>query len=299
MEKIPIINPKTYKPIRDRLYKERVLMRVLHEDSFRICFKRDVSKKFFGMMTDLYAKDRLFRTNTIISVSGLTGSGKSIAIMSVALYTCPKWTQENMKFFDQELLDLLGDDVPEDTLIIRDENPAKAIYGEGSNRLESQIDVIGDTCRKHGLSIFFIEPEFKKYDIAKWYLETIDMGSGLDFNGKERRVVRVGLREPKTERFVGSVLIPVVDDNNKEWVKYNERKDIFIKEVLKSDYKGSKLDYEEIAQDLINEIDLSVYNTKAKRKLIVKKKFPSITIGEMNTILGWIEIQLLENKSNK
>lgn len=217
-------------------------------------------------------------------------SGKSLCMLSLAKLTCPNWTEKNMKFFDQELLDLLSDNVPEDTLLVRDEEPSKAIYGLGSMRIDNQIDVVADTCRKHGLSLIFIEPEFKKYDIAKWYLETIDMGSAINEKGERIRVNRLGLREPTTMKFIGGVYIPIVDEDDLDWVAYNERKDEFIKSVLKAEFNGAKMDYEEVARKLLDEMDLAIYKTKLKKELYVRKKYPNLTNQEIKMILASMDI---------
>jgi len=284
MKKIKRLDPRLYKPILDPLYFDRMTMRLLREPSFKLCFKRDVSHKFFTMMEDLYDKKRIFRTNTILQVSGLTGTGKSISCLTIGKKFCNNFKEENIKFFDQQIIQLLKKGELQDTIVIRDENPSKGVKGLGSNRIDSQIDVIGDTTRKKGLSLIFIEPEFKRNDIAKWYLETIDMGV-IEQEGVTYRVNRIGVKEPSTLMYIGSIYLHILDDEDPDWVAYNERKDIFIDGVLDENYHGAKMDYNKVAEELMETMDLNIYKNKKEKKLFVLKKYPNLTLGEIDMIL--------------
>jgi len=278
-----------YNPIKDNMYRDRMEVRVRQEDSFRYCFRRNISDNFFKDLENLYAKDRLFRTNTIIQVSGMTGGGKSIGVISLAKKICSNFNQKtNVKFYDQELLDEFKNK-PKDTIMIRDESPSKGVFGMGSTRIENQLSVVGDTARKNGLSLIFVEPEFKQNAIAKWYLETIDMGS-VTRKGKVHRVNRFGVKEPKTETFLGCVLLEVLPETDPDWIAYNKRKDKFIKEVLDADFTGAKMDYEQVAIDIVAEMDLDIYKTLKEKKLFVLKKYPSYTSQEVDMILTAVKI---------
>ncbi len=291
-KKLIRINPKTYKPIKDRMYEDVMRMRIFKEESFKLCFKRDVSDKFFGMMEDLYKKDRIFRTNTILQLSGGTGSGKSLVGMTLAKKTCSNFKEENMKFYDQEIIESLDENI-QDNIIVRDEATGKGVFGMGSTRIDGQMDVIADTTRKKGLSLIFIEPEEKLNKVAKWYLETVDMGSAI-YKGKEIRVNRIGIKEPKTMFFIGSIYLHVLDEDDPGWMAYNKRKDEFIDSVLNNDFKGSKADFEQIALDILDEMDTDVYRTKNEQKLFVLKKYPNYTSGEIEMILSALKIAIRE-----
>jgi len=284
---------KDYVPIKDKMYADRMWVRVYKEPSFKLCFKRNISDNFFTDLESLYSEDRLFTTNTIIQVSGMTGAGKSVCVISLAKGMDKNFNQlKNVKFYDQELLDEFKNN-PKDSVIIRDENPAKGVFGMGSTRIENQLEVVGDTARKNGLSLIFVEPEWKKNDIAKWYLETIDMGS-VTIKGKVHRVNRIGVKEPHTELFVGCILLGIIDEDDEDWVAYNLRKDKFIKEVLDADFSGAKMDFEDIATNILEEMDLSIYKTMKEKKLFILKKYPSYTNQEIDMILT--AVKLLEKK---
>lgn len=280
---------KDYVPIRDEMYRDRMWVRVFKEPSFKLCFKRNLSNRFFNDLERLYADDRLFTTNTIMQVSGGTGTGKSIGVISLAKGIDKNFEQEkNVKFYDQELLDEFKNK-PKDSVLIRDENPAKGVFGMGSTRIENQLEVVGDTARKNGLSLIFVEPEWKKNDIAKWYLETIDMGT-VEHKGKLIRVNRIGVKEPHTEMFIGSILLEILPEDDPDWVAYNKRKDKFITEVLDADFTGAKMDFEDIASSILAEMDLDIYKTMKEKKLFILKKYPSYTNQEVDMILTAVKL---------
>jgi len=281
---------KEYVPIKDKMYKDKMWARILQEPSFKLCFKRNISDSFFCDLEKLYTKDRTFITNTILQVSGETGSSKSLNVISLAKKIDKKFSQEtNVKFFDNELLKEFEKD-PQDTVLIRDESPNKGIFGMGSTRIENQLSVVGDTARKRGISLIFVEPRFKRNDIAKWYLETIDIGS-VKRKGKTYRVNRLGIKEPKTEMFLGCILLEVLPEDDEDWIGYNKRKDKFINGVLGSDFTGAKMDYVKVAEDLLDEMDTEVYKTIKEKKLFILKKYPNYTNQEIEMILTAIKIQ--------
>lgn len=288
------INFKNYKPIRDGMFIHKLKVRIFREPSYINCFKINITKDFFETLYNLFDENvDAFTSNTIIQISGLSGTGKSIGAMSLAKITCPTFSEKYMYFFDQQIIDS-SKTIPPKNYAIRDENSGKAIYGQGSNRLSSQIKVIADSCRKFGLSLIFIEPEFKLNSVAKWYLETIDMGN---IDGK--RFVRMGVKEPSTLMFIGCVFIPVVDENDKDWVDYNNRKDFYIDNVMSGEFKGSKIDLKDEADKILEEIDEEIYRTYKEKMFYITEKYPNLTTGELQSIMIALKIRQNEKRKSK
>ena len=288
------INFNNYNPIRTKMFEHKLKTRIQRESSFINCFKKNLTLDFFDEMFDLYdQKTHKHTTNTILQVAGLSGTGKSIAVLSIAKLVCPSFNQENIYFFDQQIIDNVKK-LPLGTFAIRDENPNKSVFGTGSSRTGFQIETIADTCRKRGLSLIFVEPRFALNGICKWYLETIDYGSvdGVRF-------VRMALRDPSTLLFIGSVFVPIVDEDDSDWVNYNDRKDEFMSGVVSGEYKGAKLDYESEAESILEEIDEDIYRTKKEKMFYVTQKYPNLTSGEIKNIMTAISIKERENLAEK
>ena len=285
------IDYKNYEPIRTNMFIHKLKVRLQKEPSFIMCFKRNLTYDFFSEIFGLFEKkENGFVTNTIIQVSGLSGTGKSIAVLSLAKLTCPIFKEEHIYFFDQNILDNLSS-LPMQAFAIRDENPNRSIYGMGSNRMGNQIETVADSCRKFGLSLIFVEPRFTINNVAKWYLETIDFGS---IDGE--RFVRMGVREPTTLMFIGCIFVPIVDEDDYDWVAYNERKDSFISGVMAGDFSGAKIDMKGEADKVISEIDEEIYRTKKEKMFYITEKYPNLTTSELKNIMIAIDIRQRETR---
>jgi hypothetical protein len=281
---------KDYEPYKDELYRDRMILRIKANKSFKLVFKRNRTRQFFSLITNIVNPDFQFTQNIILSLSGLTGTGKSIVMLSMGKVLFPHFSWKNIMFFDQEILDN-AHKYPKNTLIIRDENPAKAVFGQGSTRTAGQLSVMAETCRKAGLNLAFIEPEFAENGITKYYLETVDMDL-------KRRITRCALMDGYTKQFIGAVFIPVVPEDDEDWVKYNEYKDEFIEKVKKGDYSGSKLDYRSIAQECLDDEEFYKYRNKTEKKAYLVQKYPNYTSGEIETILALINVITREGEAN-
>src|SRR6056297_512197 len=99
-------NFKNYVPIRTPMFEHKLRIKLQKDPSFYVCAKKNLTIDFFEEMFDLYSKKiHKHTTNTILQVAGLSGTGKSIAVLSLAKTVCPSFKQENIFFFDQEILD--------------------------------------------------------------------------------------------------------------------------------------------------------------------------------------------------
>jgi hypothetical protein len=231
------------------------------------------------------------------SVSGNTGlfvtdnymvthnSGKSSVGISLATMTIPeRFSDKNICFFDQEILDL-APKLPRDSFIIRDEGVDKATFGVGSQRTSRQLQVLAETCRKAGLNLIFIEPEFRVNEIAKYYLETIDMDI-------KNRLTRVAIRDSYTKQYMGAAYVPILPKTHPTWVKYNQTKDAFIRSMMEGNMGGAKADYEDIAKTIASEIDLDRFSKAADRLTYIQLKHTNMTNQEHKILHRLLEMEL-------
>lgn len=275
---------KDYEPYKDKFYKIRMLFKLKMSPTFRNVFKYDFTDKFDDYMKNIVDSDFQFTQNTILSLSGMTGTGKSMVAMTIGMKYFKGFTYKNMYFYEHDILDN-AQSLPKNCLVVKDENPQKAIFGVGSIRTSQQFTVLSETARKHGLNIILVEPEFRPNGVSKFYLETVDM----DIN---RRVTRVAMIEPTTLKYMGALYIKIIPESNKEWVLYNKMKDRFIKSIMESNYGMGKTDFNEISEKLTSAPELDICKNKTERKSIIYLKYPNLTTSEIKIISDLLEIKL-------
>lgn len=272
-----------YEPFKDELYIANIKEMLEQNHSFRKVLKIDYTDRFLSMLKGITSvATKGFNINTVLSISGGTGQGKSSLVFSLGLMYFPNFTHENVFFFDQQIIQS-AHKFKEHDLIIRDENPDKATFGQGSTRTSGQLTLLVETCRKASLNLALIEPSFQANDITKWYLHTVDQ----DLN---KRITRCGLIHPETQRYIGCVCIPIMAEDHPEWVKYQARKDAFVKAMKSGDFTGSKLDYNSVAKDCIDDEDFYKYRNVKEKKAYLITKYPNYTSGEIDTILSLINV---------
>lgn len=284
MVKINILGKKiTYESYKDELYYDNMTLRLINDSTFKRVLMRDCTDKFISSMKKVVDPNHLHEMNSIWSMSGLTGTGKSIAVMSLLKLIVPsRFSYKNFCFFDEEILEL-AKEVPRDSFIVRDEGTQKGVFGVGSTRQSAMLSLITEVSRKRGLSLCFIEPTEKPNDIVKWYLETIDMDI-------ENRITRVALKEPRTMQYVGAIYVPVLPESDPDWINYNLRKDKFIEDTTEGKMTGAKSDPLSLAKQIFEEVDTELYRTKKERKAFTIQKYPTYTSGEIELILTHLEI---------
>jgi len=255
----------------------------MNDKTFIRVFQNDVTDKFFKELSDVVDPTILHTMNSVISVYGGTGTGKSIIVMSILKKVIPeRFSYKNMCFFDSQILNM-AKKLPKDSFIVRDEGVDKAIYGVGSQRTSRQLQVLTETCRKAGLSIVFIEPEFRDNELSKYYLETFDMDV-------DNRLTRVAVRDNVTKQCIGAIYVPVLPEDDEDWVRYNEIKDQFIEDMKAGKLKESKEDYKSMAQELVKKIDLDLFSKKKERLAFIRTELPTLTNAEVDMVATFVEI---------
>jgi hypothetical protein len=288
MVKINILGKEyNYQAYKDNMYDINIMNRLKQNISFKIVFKYDLTNRLMKDFKNIIDPNHRFSQNFIINLFGETGSSKSMTAISLGLQMFEDFTSHNVFFFDQQILDNVHK-FDRDSFIIRDENPQKAIKGVGSSRTAQQITVLAETCRKYGLNLCFIEPDLVNTGITKYLFETVDID---DVN----RITRLAVIDRRSFNYLGGFYVKVVDDNQKEWVRYNEVKDKFIEDMRYGKMTGAKSNPKEIAEDIMNEIDFEIYKTKKEKKAYIINKFPTYTMGEIDLILTNLEILIKEN----
>jgi ABC-type dipeptide/oligopeptide/nickel transport system ATPase component len=284
MAKVTIFGEEIeYKPYYDKLGMHKLKIRLANDKTLTRAFKYNLTDPFFESLKNIVNPKFHHEENSVLSVYGLSGTGKSQAIMSICKIATPdRFTYKNMCFFDSHVLKLASQ-VERDTFIVRDEGVDKAVYGVGSQRTSRQLQVMVETCRKYGISPVFIEPEFRRNEMAKQYLETLD----IDY---ENRITRLILREPSNLTCIGSIYVPVLANDDKDWVQYNLVKDKFISDMREGKLKESKEDYRTLAKNVLEKMDLEVFRRKKDRLNFIRVEFSNYTNSECDIIATFVEV---------
>lgn len=274
-----------YIAYKDPLYMDRLAIKLSNNKSYLRLFRRNLTDNFYNMLKQTVDPKHHHEQNIIICVFGQTGSGKSSVAMAICKNTTPdRFSYRNMCFFDMQVIKMASE-VPRDSFIVRDEGVDKAVYGVGAIRTSRQLQVLTETCRKFGLNLVFIEPEFRVNELAKYYIETWDMDM-------DNRITRCALIEATSKQCIGALYIPVLDENDDDWLVYNKIKDKFIEDIKAGKLTEGKEDYREIAKKMYSMIDFELYDTKGKRKTLIRAEYPSLTIGETQMIADFVEVML-------
>ncbi len=269
------------------MYMETLKVRLATTPSYVNIFRYNLTDKFIASLRRIVNPQIFAEQNMILSVSGTTGSGKSRAIISLCKMLTPdRFSYKNVCFFDQQVLDR-AKEVPRDSFIVRDEGTDKATFGIGSMRTSRQLQVMAETCRKYGLSLIFIEPEFRENEIAKYYLEVVDVCP-------EHEITRLALRDTKSLRYLGAVYIKVVPEDDPDWIEYNKRKDKFIVDVRSGKFTDAKMDYRKIGYDLADKTDIELFPHKKDRMALIRTEYPNLTGEECKLIQTFLEARLKE-----
>lgn len=279
-----------YRPYMDELYENKMLLRIYQNRSLKRVFvpQFNLTNKFIMDMRNIVNPDHLFRTNSVWSVNGESGSGKSMTVLSLLrLILRKRGVWQLFCFTDKQMLDL-ANEFGKDIFLVRDED-IKSIYGEGSHRTSMQLETMIETCRKAGLSAVFIQPQELQVGVAKYYLETVDMDI-------HNRITRLALKEPQTMKVMGAIYVPVIPESDDDWIEYNKLKDQFIERMRQGNIDDTKIDLNACVAKVMEHEEFEQRRTKGERKILVQQCFPNYTIGEIKTIATLMEIRLRQQE---
>jgi len=170
------------------------------------------------------------------------------------------------------------------TFIVRDEGVGKAVLGMGSTRTSQQLTVLTETTRKFGLSLVFVEPEFRENELAKYILEVVDICP-------EHRLTRVAVKDKYTQRYLGAIYVPILPENHPIMVKYNENKDEFIKNIEERESERSKEDYRDYAKRVYKRL-MKNYIQEKDRLAVIRMEYPNLSNNEIDTIATFVEVMI-------
>ena len=205
-----------YNPYHNALTLARIQVQIAQDRSFLKVFRVNMTDDFISSMKDIVNPKIRNEQNTIWNVYGETGTGKTMSVMSLVKEITPDtFTYKNVVFFNQQVLDK-AKEIGRDTFIIRDETVG--MYGIGSNRIETDLDILAETCRKAGVNLAFLSGEEKHIGVAKYILMTVD----IDY---VNRITRLALKDPVTNSYMGAVYVKVLPVDDYDWVEYNKAKD--------------------------------------------------------------------------
>lgn len=296
--KILIIMSDILKFKHTKLQLRKLEMRVQRDPSFYECFQNDITQDFWD---DIKSKDQ-----AILVLSGEVGTLKSSIAIKLCTALSPKFTTDNIGFCDSDILSI-SKTSEEGDAFMRDEDPKE--FGEGSLRASSQVLILQEALRQRRNHLVFVAPIVRDIQTAHYILETIDCTHDLkDMRGMklgECVYVRCGVREPKTNAWIGFVIFKISLYDGL-WNNYQLRKQVWLEGVKGMDF-GTE-DYEKLAEEIatkfLEEETLENYYKKnrswnkgkieAKLRGKLKNKY---TLHEVKNIMQFVYDFFPDNKS--
>lgn len=272
-----------YVPYQNPMYLEKLKIRLINDKTFIRVFQNDITDKFYDTLKEIVDPNILHEMNSVLSVSGESGSGKSSMIISLLKQIIPnRFTYKNICFFDSQVL-RLAKEIPRDSFIVRDEGVDKAIFGVGSQRTSRQLQILTETCRKAGLSLIFIEPEFRENEMSKFYLEVVDMDI-------ENQITRVAVKDNYTKQYIGAIYVSFIGKDHPDIIEYEKVKDKFIEDMKAGKLTEAKEDYRKMAGEVVENINIEIFSKKKDRMAFIRSEYPNLTNAEIDMIATFVEV---------
>lgn len=235
-------------------------------------------------LTKPMSKEFRYRTigerNIIVEITGVTGIGKSLVAVTIAVEWMSKLiTADDIAFTTDELLQR-SMQIGKNHTLIQDEQINQ--LGAGSQREDYERQSLEDTTRKFGLNIIFCSPTTRNHSTAHYQLEVV-------CRNDKKRLTKVAILSGGGT-YLGYFIIKVLEEDNPLWVDYSERKDEFIKTIMSR--KTKRLSLDEMALSLREHEQFAYAKTREQKKVVASKMFPTLTIQEITMIVE--NLQMLE-----
>ena len=93
-----------YRAYKDEMYLDKMVLRLRTDNTFKRILKRNLTNNFIESMKKIVDPKHHHEDNSIWSMSGFTGTGKSLVIMSLLKLIVPdRFSHKNFCFFDESL----------------------------------------------------------------------------------------------------------------------------------------------------------------------------------------------------
>lgn len=285
-----------YTPDLTEIERRKLRLEMEADENFKRIFKGSNKRKWD--ITEEVIQEARTRYNPAINeenhcvweVYGLTGTGKSNALISLVRKIHPTLKVESIYFHDEQILTALPS-LQRPDWVIRDENIGGANYGSGSNRIRTQLSAVTQTLRKRCIGFTFIGTEPAQLDTTQYIFRSIDKDRRL-------RMTRFAVKDPQSGFYLGFVYLKVMDENDPFWIEYNKRKEKFMQSIIMQDYTAGKPQYQTYIDVILKEMDITKYRKKAERKLFIQQKFTNLTKGEVGELSTMLEMQLRNGDDN-
>ena len=214
----------------------------------------------------------------VLQVNGETGSKKSsVALAIIKKLVDQEFTAKQITQDYTEFLALLDKSKPRQAFIL-DEMVFQR--GMGSTRIKEELLNLVETLRKRQNSMVFVTPseKFISDSNVTFTLEPC----GFD---EETKTVRCLVR--KNHRYIGFYYQELLW-NDPLWQEYERGKDEFIERTKSQKYK--KLDYEELAIEIISKCSEEDLKNKNRIMLMIEKHARNLTTQERDLLVEQIKI---------
>jgi hypothetical protein len=273
-------------------------------------------KKYINSEMDYEFKSRTtgiidnFITILITGEQGTIKSGTGQAIVQEKIQ--PEFTAKQISFLYEDFKKMLGESKPGETFILDEQ---VFMHGTGSIRIIDEIQSIIETLRKRRNSMILIAVEDKYFpeEIFTFTLETIDntilgtcpfhmklheIRTCKEFNEQDHHIEKIIVRlaVKKKMQYIGLYTQEIIW-NNQIWLDYSKKKDEFLE--LAKIQKFGKIDYENLANEILRLPESALYQKTKEIKLLLEKLFPNLTIGEKELITAQIRINRKQEQGDK
>jgi hypothetical protein len=288
---------------RSPLQTELIRLKISEDSSLLRLFRR---KKYLNEAIEheiSIRKHGVIDNFLTILLLGEQGTFKSSVALCLSEMLDDNFKINNVAFLYEQFNNLISNSVPTNAFMLDEQ---VFLHGVGSIRIINDLQNIIETLRKRQNSMVLVGVEGKYFpeEIFTFVLETIDsciLGT-CEKNNSLHEVrnceyaeannhlcdkLYVRLLVKKMGKAIG-FYVQKIDWNNKLWLDYLPLKDVFLEKAKNRNF--SKLDYEGIARELLQEPELSGYNKIGDFKLLLEKRFPNLTSEEKRLLARQIHL---------